>query len=139
RIEVGPYLLEVKATTTGKARMTPTQAATASIEADRYVLCVVDLRGTPDERLDGEWTGTDVEPLAVIVTEIGSNVAETWEYIGLARDSEVSIQNEEALRYEVPVEVWERGVSVREWVEQLSEIPTTMDVPGGPKSPPAPM
>ena len=42
--EVGPYLVEVKATTTGHARLTPTQAATASQTPGRYVLCVVDLR-----------------------------------------------------------------------------------------------
>ena len=66
RLEVGPYLLEVKATTTGGARLTPTQAETASKEASRYVLCVVDLRECSEEDLDDEWTAAKVEPLAKI-------------------------------------------------------------------------
>jgi hypothetical protein len=119
RIEVGPYLLEVKATTTGQARMTPTQAATASAEATRYVLCVVDLREVSEERLDGQWTAADVAPLAAMVTNIGNEVAETCQHIDKARHSDVAIRNEEALRYEVPVEVWKRGISINEWVEQL--------------------
>ena len=44
RFTVGPYLLEVKATTTGQARLTPLQAETASKKPDDYLLCVVDLR-----------------------------------------------------------------------------------------------
>src|SRR5207244_832974 len=56
RFEVGAYLLEVKATTQGGARLTPVQAATAAQETGRYVLCVVDLRGVASERLDGLWT-----------------------------------------------------------------------------------
>ena len=121
RIEVGPYLLEIKATTTGQARMTPTQAATARSEAVRYVLCVVDLREVSENRLDGGWTAADVEPLAVLVTDIGGDVAETCEHIDKARASDVAIRNEEALRYEVPVEVWHRGISIIDWVEQLSQ------------------
>ena len=53
---VGPYLLEVKATTTGSARLTPLQAATASGKPDNYVLCVVDLRSFEDYDLAGEWS-----------------------------------------------------------------------------------
>jgi hypothetical protein len=120
RLEVGPYLLEIKATTTGQARMTPTQAATASAEGPRYFLCVVDLREVSNERLDGEWTAADVEPLAVLVTDIGDKVAETFRHVELAREGDVAIRNEEALRYEVPVEVWERGISISDWVEHLS-------------------
>ena len=121
RIEVGPYLLEVKATTTGQARMTPTQAATASAEASRYVLCVIDLREVSEERLDGEWFAADVEPLAVLVKDIGNEVAETCQHVERARESDVAIRNEEALRYEAPVAVWQRGVSIGDWVQQLSQ------------------
>ena len=53
--EVGPYFLEIKATTTGQARLTPTKAETASAEASRYVLCVVNLQDLSNEELDGEW------------------------------------------------------------------------------------
>ena len=74
KIEVGPYLLEIKATTTGKARLTPSQAQTASEEASRYVLCVVDLRNVAEEELDGEWTVDRVEELAKISLDIGATV-----------------------------------------------------------------
>ena len=50
RFSVGPYLLEV-ATTTGQARLTPLQAATASDKPDNYLLCVVNLRSFADEDL----------------------------------------------------------------------------------------
>jgi hypothetical protein len=39
RLEVGPYLLEIKATTKGQARLTPTQAETASAERALCALC----------------------------------------------------------------------------------------------------
>ena len=120
RIEIGPYLLEVKATTTGQAHMTPTQATTASARASHYVLCVVDLRDVPGERLDEEWSAADVEPLAVIVTDIGNEIAKTWKHVERARECDIAIRNEEALRYEVPVAVWEHGFSITDWAEQLS-------------------
>src|SRR5205823_7809216 len=79
RIEVGPYLLEVKATTKGKARLTPTQAETASEESSRYVLCVVDLRDLSEEELDGEWSVDQIEQLAKLSSDIGDSVKETCE------------------------------------------------------------
>jgi hypothetical protein len=121
RIEVGPYLLEIKATTTGEARMTPTQAKTARAEISRYVLCVVDLRQVSEERLDEEWTPQEVEQKAVLVTDIGQDVAVTCENVDKARASNVAIRNDGALRYEVPVELWQRGISIREWVEKISQ------------------
>jgi hypothetical protein len=120
RIELGPYLLEVKATTTGKARMTPTQAGTAQVEPDRFILCVVDLRGIAPDRLDGDWSAADVMPLALIVKDIGNEISKTCEHVDRARESDVAIVNAEALRYEVPVHVWSRGVSITEWIDQLS-------------------
>jgi hypothetical protein len=128
-VEVGPFLLEIKATTTGRARLTSTQATTARAEATRYVLCVVDLREVQEERLDGEWTAADVEPLAVIVTDIGNDVAETCRLIERARQSDVAIWNENALRYEVPAEVWKRGVSINDWAEKLSHNPVPEEPP----------
>jgi hypothetical protein len=55
-LEIGPWMMEVKATTSGDVRMTPTQAETASNERERYLLCVVDLRNTSDEERHGPWT-----------------------------------------------------------------------------------
>ena len=119
RFEVGSYLIEVKATTTGDACLTPTQAATASGQIDRYVLCVVDLRGISDERLDQAWTAVDVEPLARLVPAIGNEVSTTYSLIEVARDGSVGLRNEGALRYRVKLAVWEKGVSIATWVEDV--------------------
>lgn len=121
KIEVGPYLLEIKATTIGQARLTPTQAETASEEASRYVLCVVDLRDVPEEQLDGEWTTERIEELAKISSDIGSGVKETCELVETARTNDVAIRNDAALRYEVPVSMWEEGISITEWVNKIRQ------------------
>jgi hypothetical protein len=120
RFQVGPYLLEVKATTKGEARLTPLQAQTAPEKPFRYVLCVVDLRKLPEEDLDKEWTSVRVESLAKIVPDIGGKVKETCLLVEAARSRSVAIRNESALRYEVPVSVWESGISITSWVAEIS-------------------
>jgi hypothetical protein len=119
--EIGPYLLEIKATTTGRPRLTPKQAQTAADNVSCYVLCVVDLRGCSAEELDKEWTAARVEPLARIMPDIGGKVRETCLFVELARDNDVGIRNESALRYEVPLSVWEGGMSIGDWVRSLCE------------------
>jgi hypothetical protein len=121
RFEVGTYLVEVKATTKGGARLTPTQAETASAQSSRYVRCVVDLRAFPGDPLDTEWTTASAEPLAKFVSDIGSEVKATWMLVDEAKSRSVGIRNESALRYEVPASVWETGISMREWVERISK------------------
>ena len=116
QFEVGSYLVEVKATTQGDAKLTPKQAQTASQRADRYVLCVVDLRGMTEERLDQPWAIEDVLPLARLVPQVGALVEGTWKLVEEARTSEVGLRNENALRYAVRPDVWEKGCSIREWV-----------------------
>jgi hypothetical protein len=120
RFLVGSYLVEVKATTIGDACLTPTQASTASDQSDRYVLCVVDLRGVSEERLDQEWNATDVEPIAKLVPTIGEDVYSTFSLVELARDNDVGLRNEGALRYRVPPAVWEKGVSIAAWAADVS-------------------
>lgn len=120
RFGVGPYFVEVKATSTGPARLTPTQARTAAEEADRYVLCVVDLRGVPSERLDEEWEAADVEPLASLVTDIGSQVLDTCTLVEQARLRDIGIRNESALRYEIQPTTWEVGISISDWVVEIA-------------------
>ena len=120
RFTVGPYLLEVKATTTGQARLTPLQAETASRQPDNYVLCVVDLRSFEDEDLAIEWSASVVEPLAKIVPDIGSRVEGTYSLVEDATSRSIAVRNESALRYEVPSEVWESGISIAEWVSDIS-------------------
>jgi len=120
RFNVGSYMLEVKATTHGDARLTPLQAETASTESAKYVLCVVDLRGIPRERLDRDWAGSDVEPLAKIVTGIGDRAKQTCVLVERAKAQAVGIRNEAALRYLVPVSVWTEGCSISAWVNTIA-------------------
>ncbi len=119
RFEVGSYFVEVKATTTGPARLTPLQAETAASAADRYVLCVVDLRRVPDAQLDAEWEGDDIKPLATLLGDVGNRMSETCLLVHRAHDSAVGIRNETALRYEVPPAVWTAGISIADWVEAM--------------------
>jgi hypothetical protein len=113
RLEIGPWMMEVKATTSGDVRMTPTQAERASIEPDRYLLCVVDLRDTSDEERRGPWTTAFVEPRAWIFPHVGTSVAPTWALVEEAVDSVVGIRNEKVLRYSVPPSVWESGFATQ--------------------------
>jgi len=117
---VGPYLLEVKATTTGQARLTSLQAETASRKSDNYVLCVVDLRSFRDEGIAGQWSASIVEPLAKILPDIGTRVAPTYSLVEDAASRSIAVRNESALRYEVPSEVWESGISIAEWLSTIS-------------------
>ena len=120
KFDVGPYLLEVKATTTGHVRLTPTQAQTASSESNRYVLCVVDLRSIQEEQLGVNWTASMVEPLARVVPDIGSRIEGTYSLVEAARTRPIAVRNESALRYEAPSHVWEAGISITEWVSNIS-------------------
>ena len=52
--------------------------------------------------------------------DIGNDIAEIRKHVDKARESNIAIRNEEALRHEVPAHVWERGVPIRDWVEQRS-------------------
>ena len=73
------------------------------------MLCVVDLRDVPEEQLDGEWTTERIEELAKINSDIGYGVKETCELVETARTNDIAIRNDAALRYEVPVSMWEEG------------------------------
>jgi len=115
-IEVGSFLVEVKATTTGDAKLTPKQAEVASKRSDRFVLCVVDLRGVSSDRLDQPWSAAEVLALARMVPGIGSRVESTWKLVSQARGGEVAIRNEGALRYAVASGVWENGSTIGDWV-----------------------
>lgn len=122
--KLADYFLEVKATTTGEVRLTPAQARTASEQLDRFILCVVDLRGVLPERLEGEWTAADVEPIARIVVQIGSLAGESHDLVEQAKVCEVGIRNDTALRYGVPVSVWQEGSALAKWVDSLPLSPT---------------
>jgi hypothetical protein len=116
RLDVGSYLVEVKATTQGDAKLTPKQAEVASSTPDRFVLCVVDLRGIPIERLDQPWKPEDVSPLVHLVPQIGLRIQGTWQLVESARTRQVGVRNERALRYAVPPAAWDGGYAISDWV-----------------------
>jgi len=120
QFEVGPYFLEVKATTTGNASLTPLQAQTAASEPS-FVLCVVDLRNVPGEELQGDWTAAKIAPLAKILTNLRQSIDQTWRFVEAARESPIGIRNDSALRYQVPVSLLEGGQSIGEWVFEIQQ------------------
>lgn len=126
--QLGDYLLEVKATTTGEVRLTPAQAETASDQLDRFILCVVDLRGVEAARLDGDWTPEDVEPRARVVAQIGALAGEAHDLVTWAKSCEVGIRNDAALRYGVPVAIWEKGSALVNWVDSLPLAPIDSEI-----------
>ena len=117
--DIGPYLVEVKATSVGPVRLTPTQAETATDQPGRYVLCVVDFTDVPDERLDSNWTRGDVESRIFMLRDVGDRVSGTCRLVREARDRPVGIRNDRVLRYEVQAETWRQGCSISEWVVSI--------------------
>jgi len=122
RLEIGPYYMEVKATTQGEVKMTPTQASYAACNVDRYALCVIDLRAIPEDELDQVWSIADIEALSHVVTNIGTYTIETTELIETAKGNEVGIRNEMALRYGVPTAIWEISFSLKNWVDSIVQV-----------------
>ncbi len=118
-LKLADYLLEVKATTTGEVRLTPAQVQKAAENPDRFVLCVVDLRGITSERMEGDWSVSDVEPRSRIVANVGVIARRSHDLVNEAKDCEVGIRNEIALRYGVPVSIWEGGLSLPTWIAEL--------------------
>jgi hypothetical protein len=121
RLEIGPYFMEVKATTHGEVKMTPTQASHAAVNVERYALCVIDLRTIPEDELDRIWAADEIENLSHVVTNIGTYTIETTELIETAKGNEVGIRNESALRYGVPTAIWDISFSLQDWVESIAE------------------
>jgi hypothetical protein len=126
---VGPYFVEVKATTAGPVRLTPAQADKAASESARFVLCVVDLRDLRAEGLDQEWSEIDIASRIVMLSYVGNQVLDTYQLVQLARQSDVGIRNEGALRYEVPPHIWETGVGLSEWVASIASDPAMQSDP----------
>ncbi len=119
-LSVGPYKLEIKATTTGEVRLTPAQAGTAVREPDRFVLCVVDLRDLSVHELDRDWSVEDVESRARIITRIDKPVGETHGMIEAAAHTVIPIRNQNLLRYCVAPDIWTAGSTIARWVELIA-------------------
>jgi hypothetical protein len=118
------YMLEVKATTTGEVRLTPAQAVKASEDPDHFILCVVDLRGITLEEMEADWTASQVEPKTKIVAGIGLLTNRTRDLVTQAKQSQVGIRNDTALRYGVSTEIWQAGLPIAEWVQLLKLSPS---------------
>ena len=116
--EIGSYFLEVKTTTTGDVRLTPLQAQTASDDSDRFVLCVIDLRG---QDIPESWELAKVKQSAKIVTNIGNDIFKVYEGVDKLASvgNPVRLHNEQQLRYGVAQELWENGISIDKWVKSL--------------------
>lgn len=115
--KVGGYKVEVKTTTTGEARLTPLQAATAAGEPDVFVLCVVDLRDFDGDVHQVDWSAEDVSGRCKLTVGRDIPAAATLSFVENAENSDVPIRNTTALRYAVPPELWEEGLDIDEWVE----------------------
>ena len=128
---VGSYYLEVKATTTGDVRLTPLQAKTAAQNMDRFVLCVIDLRG---QELKDEWHKSDVKPYSKIVTGVGDQIVEVYDAVdSLTADYEpVRLRNEDQLRYGLSADLWENGISIDQWIQSLTPTPQPDTAPSHP-------
>ncbi|MYB58945.1 MAG: hypothetical protein F4X51_21415 [Gemmatimonadetes bacterium] len=116
--EVGSYFLEVKTTTTGDVRLTPLQAQTASDDSDRFVLCVIDLRG---QEIPESGDLAKVKQFAKIVTDIGNDIFKVYEGVDklTSVSNPVRLHNEKQLRYGVSKELWENGISIDKWIKSL--------------------
>jgi len=118
-LAVGPFRVEVKATTSDRVRLTPAQARVASTN-DQFVLCVVDLREFSVETAQRMLSDEGVAKRAWMVTGLREAVNETHSLISAATEQEVAIQNETKLRYAVPAEIWESGRSIPDWVQSVA-------------------
>lgn len=118
RFEVGSYLLEVKATTTGDVRLSPLQAETVSKNPDCFILCVIDLRSQEPRSV---WDPSEIAPFTKIITDLSKDVINVFtEVEGLsAPNKSVRLRNKKMLRYGVSLDIWQNGISIDEWVQTL--------------------
>lgn len=116
--EVGAYKVEVKATTTEEARLTPLQAETAEADPATFVLCVVDLRAFGGDVHDVDWTTTDVAPYCRFINGEQLPINETLSFVRRAEGSDVPVRNTTALRYAVQSGQWTTGLDLGRWVRQ---------------------
>ena len=121
KLSVGKYLLEIKSSRTGRPCLTPLQAKTASTSKHPYVLCVVDLMNVSEDQINEEWTPEKVEPLAKVVVNIRDKARETYNLIDGAKTTTIKIKNEDALRYEVPASIWQKGVPISSWIADIEK------------------
>ncbi len=123
--EVGKYKVEVKATTTDEARLTPLQARTAEADAAAFVLCVVDLRAFNGDVHQVDWATTDVSPYCRFIRGERLPVTKTLTFVRSAEGSDVPIRNTTALRYAVQADLWSVGLALEPWVHEAFNLKST--------------
>ena len=115
------YYLEIKTTTVDHVSLTPKQASTAADHPERFVLCAVDMRHGVPQSLDA----SQVEPLARVITGIGSKIRGLRDELNLRtddkRDVYLHFRHPERPDYRVSSAIWKEGISIREWVESLTK------------------
>ncbi|MCK6483027.1 MAG: hypothetical protein L6R00_02695 [Phycisphaerae bacterium] len=116
--EVGGYKVEVKATTTEEARLTPLQAETAETDPTAFVLCVVDLRALDGDIHEVDWTTADVSPYCRFVSGAKLPINKTLAFVRSAEGSDVPVRNTTALRYAVQSGQWTNGLDLGRWVQE---------------------
>jgi len=122
-LEIGAWLIELKATTRAYAAMTELQGETAVANKDNYALVVLELDGS-------DITEASIISGARFVTNIGyrlegkyNEVVTLQERQGAVRtptdDLEVFIEGEQ-LRYHVQKRVWREGKTLEEFLEMIA-------------------
>jgi hypothetical protein len=120
------FLVEIKATTTGTARMTVTQAITAVENKDRFILCMVQL-GSPDV------TPEAVRDQCRFVMNIGDQIDPVWrEYLRYQETKEEAsvrvgevelIVGSSEVRFGVANGAWSTGLSLSDFVKRIVASP----------------
>jgi hypothetical protein len=119
--DVGRYKVEVKATTTEEARLTPLQAKTAEADPAAFVLCVVDLSAFDEDVHQVDWKITDVSRYCRFVKGEMLPVTSTLAFVRNAETSDVPVRNTTALRYAVQADLWNAGLALERWVHETFE------------------
>jgi hypothetical protein len=58
--------------------------------------------------------------MARVVNTLRPRVSETHSLVQAAAEQPISIQNENQLRYVVPIGVWQPGIAIKEWVKAIA-------------------
>jgi hypothetical protein len=116
--DVDEYKIEVKATLSGEARLTPLQAMTCAEDSAQFVLCVVDLRKFEGDVHQVDWATTDISGSCKLLSGERLPIDKTLSLVRDAEQGDIPIRNVKALRYAVGPDLWENGLDFDEWVEE---------------------
>lgn len=118
KISLGPFLVEVKATTTDEARLSPLQAEFAIKNPDTYLVCVVDLKGSQVVSAEDIADEQIVRAIRIV-----GDLAPTLTPVFVERrDTEhVRLDNAGKLRYCLRRQLWVSGEGLSNWVKKISD------------------